>query len=81
MISGRTKWYNIGMKIKKPNDGGGATIADRFKLEVVTAGASSGTGVSKGAVAAAFGAALVSLALVGGLAAMLYTHLEYLKNV
>ena len=60
---------------------GGATIADRFKLDVITAGANKGSGVSKGAVAAAFGAALVSLVLAGALAATLYMHWEYLSAV
>lgn len=78
------------MKLKKPKTikapgadspagGGGATIADRFKLDVPAKG---GTGtVGRTSTAVAFSAALVALALIGGLAAMLYYHWEYLMSV
>lgn len=77
------------MKLKKPTTikapgaeshvGGGATIADRFKLDVPAKGG-AGT-VGKTSTAVAFSAALLALALIGGLATMLYYHWEYLMSV
>ena len=56
-----------------------ATIADRFKLDVPAKGGADTVGRTSTAVA--FSAALVALALIGGLAAMLYYHWEYLMSV
>ena len=82
------------MKIKKPATSaapaapaaaGGATIADRFKLEPTVSakgakgGAKGGT-TSKGAATAALIAALVALALSGILVYVLYTHFEFLSK-
>lgn len=79
------------MKIKKPIKAvpggqeasastGGATIADRFKLEP-TAPAKAKGSVSKSAALAALVAALAGLALSGILTYVLYQHLEFLKPV
>ena len=79
------------MKIKKPMktapggqeasaSTGGATIADRFKLEP-TAPAKAKGSVSKSAALAALVAALAGLALSGILTYVLYQHLEFLKPV
>ena len=80
------------MKIKKPakpatpaaaTAAGGATIADRFKLDLPAPGAAkkaaSGTVSAKGA-SIALGAALVGLAIVGILTFVIYQHWEFLKN-
>ena len=77
------------MKLKKPKTikapgaesatGGGATIADRFKLDAPVKGG-AGT-VGKTSTAMAFSAGLLALALIGGLATMLYYHWEYLISV
>ena len=78
------------MKIKKPAKSaapaasvaaGGATIADRFKLEPTAPvqGAKGGT-TSKGAATAALIAALVALAVSGVLVYVLYTHFEFLSK-
>jgi len=79
------------MKIKKPATAaapavpaaaGGATIADRFKLDPVApkgakGGAKGGT-TSKGAAMAALIAALVALATAAFLVYTLYAHFEFL---
>ncbi len=77
------------MKIKKPitvkaQGGGaaapgGAAIADRFRLDA--APAKKGATVNAKAAAFAFSAGALSLALLGLLVYMMYTHVEYLKNV
>lgn len=76
------------MKIKKPmtvkpagGDGaptGGATIADRFRLDVPEKKKGGGAAVNSTAAACAFSAALLALALLAGLVGMLYTHYDYL---
>jgi len=69
------------MKIKAPGEGG-ATIADRFRLDVPEGkGAKGGSGVGKTAATWAFSFGLIALAVMAGLAWMLYSHLEYLQNV
>lgn len=81
------------MKVKLPSGGaaapaaegaapsGGATIADRFKLDATApAKKSGGAGVSKGAAACALAAAVVALVLSGALTFVLYNHWEFLKN-
>ena len=80
-----------GMKIKKPvvvrapegaSGGGGAAIADRFRLDAVQASARPGGGtVGKTATAWAFSAGLLGLLLAAGVAGMLYKHWEYLMPV
>ena len=74
------------MKIKKPlptngtstpASSGGATIADRFKLEPTTPAKAQAT-VGKTATLYAFIAGLLSLAVAGILTFVLYQHWEYL---
>ena len=77
------------MKIKKPmtikapgGEGGGATIADRFRLDAVQKDAApKGATVGKTSAACAFSAGLLALLLAGGLAGLLYKHWEYLMTV
>ena len=75
------------MKIKKPKTikaagaGGGAAIADRFRLDAVANKNPKGGTVGKTATAWAFSAGLLALLLVVGLAGMLYKHWEYLMPV
>ena len=91
MISPRSAWYNtITMKIKKPMTmkapggnaaaPGGAAIADRFRLDVQPQ-AHKGATVNAKAVAWAFSAGCVALALLGVLVYMMYQHAEYLHGV
>jgi len=65
-----------------PAAGGGATIADRFKLEPVQAtAAKSGAGtVNKTAATIALVAAVAALAVAGVLTFMLYDHFNFLKG-
>lgn len=73
------------MTIKKQNPAaanagaatGGATIADRFKLEPTAPVAATGS-VSKQAATWAFVAGLLGLLAVGILTFILYKHWEYL---
>ena len=58
---------------------GGAAIADRFKLEIVQAPASTGGSVNKTAAMIALVFAFVALVVSGALAFMLYQHWEFLK--
>jgi len=87
LISTRVPWYNVRMKIKKPKTikttgaTGGATIADRFRLDAAPDKAQKGATVGKTATAWAFSAGLLALLLVVGLAGMLYKHWEYLMPV
>lgn len=74
------------MKLKKPMSApaaaptGGATIADRFKLEPTQVDKpASKTGKASATIALI--AAVVGLALVGGLVFVLYGHLEFLTSV
>ena len=77
------------MKIKKPAKaapaihvaGGGATIADRFKLDQTAMGKAKGGSTSKGAATAALIAAFIALAVAGGLVYMLFDHLDFLSKV
>lgn len=57
---------------------GGATIADRFKLDVPDQ--KKGPTVSKKAAAVALTGGLLALAAAGALAFMLYRHWEFLKG-
>ena len=74
------------MKIKKPVPAaapvapaaGGATIADRFKLEQTAPKGAKGGTTSKGAATAALVAAFLALAVAGVLAYMLYAHAAFL---
>lgn len=67
------------MTIKKPAAGGGATIADRFRLEAPAEKAKPAQGGPAGmATTIAFSAAVVALVLIGYLALTLYRHAEYL---
>jgi len=89
LISGGPKWYNCGMTIKKPMKApeaesavaslapGGATIADRFKLDAPDPNARKGAGTGT-VVTVVVG--LLALAVVGVLTFVLYTHWEFLKD-
>ena len=60
---------------------GGATIADRFKLDVPEPSAKSGGGtVGKKAAMIALVVGLVALTVAGILAFVLYQHWDYLCN-
>lgn len=60
---------------------GGATIADRFKLDVPDASAKKGGGsVSKKSTMIALAAGLAALAVAGVLAFVLYQHWDFLCN-
>lgn len=87
------KCYNYSMKLKKPMTvkkpgpasapaaaPGGATIADRFKLEPAVAPKSAGGGtVSKVAALVALVAAIAALVVSGALVFTLHQHWEFLK--
>jgi hypothetical protein len=75
------------MKIKKPikasstesaAPAGGATIADRFKLEPAAAGKKSHGAVNKTAALCALIAAFAGLVVSGILTYVLYSHWDYL---
>jgi len=76
------------MKIKK-NSGpeaaaptaGGAVIADRFRLDVDSNASKGPAGVNKTAAAIAMTAALISMVLVGVVAALMYVNWELIKDV
>ena len=86
MIESRVSWYNTGMKIKKPISEmapvaaatGGATIADRFKLDLTNPADVKAASVSKSATTAAFIAGLVALAVTGLLTFILFQHWSFL---
>lgn len=65
------------MTIKKPVKEGGATIADRFRLDTPAEKPKSVGGKS---LTVAFGAALVALGVVALLTWMLYQHWDYLMK-
>ena len=66
------------MTIKKPaNKEGGATIADRFRLD---APAEKPKAVGGTSLKVAFGAALVALGVAALVTYMLYQHWEFLKG-
>lgn len=76
------------MKIKKQmtvkttrpgSAGGGATIADRFKIDQAPAKASNGG--SSASAKVAFFAALIAFALLGGMVWFLYQTVEFQKVV
>ena len=78
------------MKLKKSDNGaepaapaaptGGAVIADRFKLDI-DAGASKGpAGVGKTAAMCALIGTLVSIAIIGVVAWLLYQNWELIKD-
>ena len=71
------KCYNAVMTIKKPAKEGGATIADRFRLD---APAEKPKAVGGTSLTVAFGAALVALGVVALLTYMLYQHWDFLKG-
>ncbi len=60
---------------------GGVTIADRFKLEPEEQPKKSVSGTGKVSATIALIAAVVGLALAGGLVYMLYDHLTYLSQI
>ena len=67
------------MKIKKPANAGGATIADRLKLDPAQSSAAAPqTGKQAATVALCFG--LVALAVVVILVFTLYKHWEFLSK-
>jgi hypothetical protein len=70
------------MTVKAPggNASGGATIADRFKIEPAANKSSSG-GASSTATKVAFFAGFLALCAVGGLAWFAYQHAEFFKSV
>ncbi|MBR4354198.1 MAG: hypothetical protein IKP97_02735 [Kiritimatiellae bacterium] len=67
------------VKAAAPAASGGATIADRFKLDVPAKPAKSG-GASSAAGNIALCAALAGLALAGILTFVIYQHWEFLKG-
>lgn len=78
MISKGQKWYNNGMKIKKPASAGGATIAARFQLEPVDTAAAKGGTVGKKSATCALVFGLIALVVSGVLTFVLYKHWEFL---
>ena len=60
---------------------GGAVIADRFKLDVDPNAGKGPAGVSKTAAAIAMTAALISIALMGAVAALMYVNWDLIKDV
>ena len=66
------------MTIKKQTAGGGATIADRFKLDVPDPNAKKGVGKTSASIALVFG--LIALGVAGALAFILYQHWDFLCN-
>ena len=87
LISNPSAWYNTSMKVNKPIASpagtvreGGATIADRFKLDTIESAKPART-TGKTAAAVALAAAVVGLALAGGLVFVLYGHLEFLSSI
>lgn len=75
------------MKIKKSSPAenaapvsGGAVIADRFKLDVDPDAGKGPAGVNKTAAAIAMFAALVSAAMMGAVAALMYVNWEFIKD-
>ena len=58
----------------------GATIADRFKLDVPDASAKKGGSVSKTAATIALVVGFISLAVAGILTFVLYQHWDFLCN-
>ena len=67
------------MKAAAPASTGGATIADRFKLDVPAKPVKSG-GASAAGSSIAFFVALAGLALAGILTFVIYQHWEFLKG-
>ena len=65
------------MTIKKPAKEGGATIADRFRLD---APAEKPKAVGGAALTAAFCAALAALGVMAMLAYTLWSHLDFLSK-
>lgn len=65
------------MTIKKPAKEGGATIADRFRLD---APAEKPKAVGGASLTVAFGAALIALGVVAMLAYTLWSHWDFLAN-
>ena len=91
MISDGESWYNYAMTIKKPITSpaqdapetgvpavGGATIADRFKLDMQDPNAKKSSGGVGTTIAAVAG--LVALAVAGVLTFIIYQHWEFLKG-
>ena len=75
------------MKIKKNSStegaapsSGGAIIADRFKLDVDPR-AQGPAGVGKTAATIAMVAALISMALMGAVAALMYVNWDLIRDV
>ena len=66
------------MKIKKPANGGGAAIADRFKLEPVETKKNSAGTVGKTSVTVAFIFGLVAFVVSGLLTYTIWKHWEFL---
>lgn len=91
MIWQEGKWYNRTMTIKKPRKapeaaeapaapaaGGGATIADRFKLDMPEKPVQPKTGGGVSALVALI-AGLLALGVAGILTFIIYQHWEFLK--
>lgn len=82
LLKSSHSWYNISMKIKKPIPAGGpvgattggATIADRFKLDLTNPAEAKGPTVGKKETTFAFAAGLLALAVAGLLTYILYQH-------
>ena len=76
------------MKIKKNSvpespapSTGGAVIADRFRLDLDPNAGKGPAGVGKTAAAIAMTAALISTALMGAVAALMYVNWDLIKDV
>ena len=77
------------MKIKKPMSvktpgaakaSGGATIADRFKIDTMSNGAPKASSTGAG-TKVAFTAAFISLCLLGGIVWFMYQYFEFQKVI
>ncbi|MBO5905223.1 MAG: hypothetical protein J6Q84_02250 [Kiritimatiellae bacterium] len=68
------------MTVKPPmgNSAGGATIADRFKLEPMADNRSSSSDANTASTKLAVAAAVIALAVLGGLVWFLYMYNDYM---
>lgn len=60
---------------------GGAIIADRFKLDVDPRAGKGPAGVGKTAALSALIAALLTTALIGATAALMYVNWDFIKDI
>lgn len=64
-----------------PAVGGGAVIADRFRLDIEADAASRASGASTIGAVAALVCSLLAIALVGATAWLIYQNLELIRDV